>query len=202
MSKIIILVLANLIGTGLAQDISAAICATPSDYDGSHEYVSAASGTKMTCDQIAASYGLSSTTKQCTDVKPDGQYESTLKELTNHMATTFKCCGSTEKSACWEDVSAAMCATPSNYDGAHEFSPPGSSQSMTCDTILSQVNLPSTDATCDSAPGPTDARGSPGPSKDYITTAMAQMYGCCGGTSHYLLIFFCIWISVTKNIIH
>ena len=106
MSKIIILVLANLIGTGLAQDISAAICATPGDYDGSHEYVSAASGTKMTCDQIAASYGLSSTTKQCTDVKPDGQY-STFKVLTNSMATNFGCCGSSKKSACRVDFSAS-----------------------------------------------------------------------------------------------
>ena len=58
MSKIIIFVLANLISIGIAQqDISAAICATPGDYDGSHEYASG--GTKMTCDQIAAHFGLS-----------------------------------------------------------------------------------------------------------------------------------------------
>ena len=108
MSKIIILVLANLIGTGLAQDISAAICATPSDYDGNHEYDNGSGNVvvMVTCDQIAASYGLSSTTKQCTDVKPDGQY-STFKVLTNSMATTYGCCGSTKKSACWEDISAS-----------------------------------------------------------------------------------------------
>ena len=105
MSKIIIFVLANLISIGIAQDISAAICATPSDYDGSHEYVSAASGTKMTCDQIAASYGLSSTTKQCTDVKPDGD-ERSFKVLTNYMAMSG-CCGSTKRSACWVDFSAS-----------------------------------------------------------------------------------------------
>ena len=77
MSKMIILVLANLIGNGIAQDISAAICTTPSDYDGSHEY-EYSNGDKRTCATLAGTR-LSSTTKQCTDM--------TLKVATNHMAT-------------------------------------------------------------------------------------------------------------------
>ena len=39
------------------------------------------------------------------------------------MATTYGCCGSTKKSACWEDISAAICATPGDYDGSHEYDP-------------------------------------------------------------------------------
>ena len=106
-----------------------------------------------------------------------------MKDNTDHLAA-IGCCGSAKKSACWVDPSAAVCATPSNYDGAHSFSPPGSSQTITCDTILSQVTLPSTDATCDSAPGPKDQNGNAGPSKDSITTLLASVHGCCGGTSH------------------
>jgi len=49
--------------------------------------------------------------------------------------------------------------------------------------------LPSTDATCDSAPGPKHQNGNAGPSKDSITTMLASVHGCCGGTSHYLLFF-------------
>ena len=57
--------------------------------------------------------------KQCTDVKKDGQ-GPTFKLLTITMAT-YGCCGSSKKSACWEDISAAVCFTPSDYDGSHEF---------------------------------------------------------------------------------
>ena len=90
------------------EDISAAVCATPSDYDGAHMTV-----IRMTCDQVAARSGLTAT-KQCTDVKPEvdgpnGKQPSsnTLKQLTNAMATTYGCCGSSKKSACWEDISAS-----------------------------------------------------------------------------------------------
>ena len=83
-------------------DISAAICATPSDYNANHKY-----DEHSTCATIAASNGLTSTTKQCTDIKPVHGNTHTLKQLTSYMATKFGCCGSSKKSACWEDISAS-----------------------------------------------------------------------------------------------
>ena len=181
------------------EDISAAVCLTPSDYDGSHEFDSG-NGQKMTCDQLAAQSGITAT-KQCSATAKVGG--PSWKQTTNYMATAYGCCGSAAKSACWVDVSAAICATPSNYDGAHEYGPPGSSssQKVKCDTVMTQVTLSSTDATCDSTPGPMQG-GQPGPSKDYITTILASVYGCCGGTSQLFTILFFVFGSVTKNIIN
>ena len=178
-------------------DVSAAVCLTPSDYDGSHEYAPGTSQ-KKTCDQLATMYGITAT-KQCSATAKVGG--PSWKQTTNYMATAYGCCGSAAKSACWVDVSAAICATPSNYDGAHEYGPPGSpsSQKVKCDAVMSQVTLTSTDATCDSTPGPMQG-GQPGPSKDYITTILASVYGCCGGTSQLFTILFFVFGSVTKII--
>ena len=87
------------------KDISAAVCATPSDYDGSHVFDDG-KGSKISCDLLATMTGLTSTSKQCTDEKND-KGDATLKQTTNMMATTYGCCGSTKKSACWVDISAS-----------------------------------------------------------------------------------------------
>ena len=161
----IILVLANLIGNGIAQDISAAICTTPSDYDGSHEY-EYNNGDKRTCATLAAVNGLSSTTKQCTDVKPDGKTR-TFKVATNQMATIYGCCGSTGKSACWEDISAAVCATPSDYDANHEYETSNGHKSK-CSVIAASIGLTATK----------QCTGNLKIMTDYFATT----YGCCGSS--------------------
>ena len=160
------------------EDISAAVCATPSDYDGAHMTV-----IRMTCDQVAARSGLTAT-KQCTDVKPEvdgpnGKQPSsnTFKQLTNHMATTYGCCGSTKKSACWEDISAAICATPGDYDGSHEYDP-GNGEKKTCATIAASNGLTSTTKQC------TDIKPVHGNTHTLkqLTSYMATKFGCCGSS--------------------
>ena len=158
----IILVLANLIGNGIAQDISAAICTTPSDYDGSHEY-EYSNGDKRTCATLAAVNGLSSTTKQCTDVKPDGKTR-TFKVATNQMATIYGCCGSTGKSACWEDISAAVCFTPSDYDANHEYEASNGHKSK-CSVVADTLGLTATKQCTGDMKAKTDM--------------FATFYGCC-----------------------
>ena len=91
------------------EDISAAVCATPSDYDANHEYVTP-NGQKTKCSAVAVALGLTATTKQCTGDDTDDIRTTSMKAKTNQFATTYGCCGSTKKSACYVppvDISAS-----------------------------------------------------------------------------------------------
>ena len=144
-------------------DYSTAICATPSDYDANHEYETNVG--KLTCDQMAFMSGLT-TSKQCTDVIPEGK-AYTLKQTTNMMATIYGCCGSTKKSACWEDISAAVCATPSDYDANHEYEA-SNGQKTKCSAVATSLGLTAT-------------KQCTGDMK-VKTNQFAAVYGCCGAS--------------------
>ena len=90
---------------------SAAVCMTPSDYNGEHKSESTSG---QSCDDLLA-HSKFTTTAQCTaDPTSTEQGAPTWKQLTNHAALTFGCCGVGKKSACWEDVSAGVCKTASD----------------------------------------------------------------------------------------
>ena len=90
---------------------SAAVCMTPSDYNGEHKSESTSG---QSCDDLLA-HSKFTTTAQCTaDPTSTEQGAPTWKQLTNHAASSYGCCGAGKKSACWEDVSAGICKTASD----------------------------------------------------------------------------------------
>ena len=78
------------------------------------------------------------------------------------MSTTLGCCGSSKKSACWIDISAAICFKPSDYNGAAMVT------SATCDQYAANVGLTSTTNQCGDA------------TLKEKTNIMATVLDCCG----------------------
>ena len=75
----------------------------PAD-DPSHSFDAGGPGGEnmMTCDDYMMALGFTNTPK-CTADPISTEMQMPWKTMTNHVATTFGCCGG-KKSACWEDV--------------------------------------------------------------------------------------------------
>ena len=66
-------------------------------------------GGTTTCAAMVSHVGFTSTPKCTTEGVGEG--DTTWKQMTNHVAATYGCCGSEKKSACWQDISAGVCKT-------------------------------------------------------------------------------------------
>ena len=153
-----------------SEDVSASICKNPSDYLPDHRYNEGGS----TCESAANHYQFTSTI-QCTadpgGNDQNGQPIPGFKSKANIMAA-MGCCGSAQKSACWEDVSASICKTGSDYLPTHEF------QGSTCATHATYAEFTST-IKCTADPGGNGHNGQPIPGFKSKANQMAAM-GCCG----------------------
>ena len=76
-----------------------------------HSFDAGGGGT-TTCAAMVSHVGFTNTPKCTTEGTGDG--DTTWKQMTNHVAASFGCCGAEKKSACWEDVSAGVCKTASD----------------------------------------------------------------------------------------
>ena len=126
----------------------------------------AAGGSSRTCDQLATVSGLTNTA-QCTGTNTDSS--QTWAAITNQMAS-YGCCGTEKKSACWVDISAAVCKDPSSYLPDHV-----AGGSTTCDGLSQSYGFTTT-AQC-SADSYSEGASS---SWAALTNMMAMQYGCCG----------------------
>ena len=96
-----------------------------------------------------------------------------LKSMTNSVAMHYGCCGAGKKSACWEDVSAGVCQTatdflPNKMVGMGD-------QAYSCDALASMFGMTSS-AQCSKPQGDSKERGMA------ATTNGLAAYGCCGSS--------------------
>ena len=129
----------------------------------------------VTCDAYVLALGFTNTPKCTADPISKEDEAPAWKTMTNHVATTFGCCGASKKSACWEDYSAGVCETASDYQPQHTFDAGGGNM-MTCDSFAGHVGITST-PNCDS---------SKDSSKDSSIADMVRYLGglgCCGSST-------------------
>ena len=129
----------------------------------------------MTCDAYTSHVGFTSTPK-CT-AERQGDDGPTWKEMTNIVAASWGCCGAQKKSACWEDVSAGVCKTASDFL-PNKIVEMGD-QSFSCDSLATMYRMTSS-AQCSKPQGDNN--------KDNQQLSMATMthmiaaFGCCGSS--------------------
>ena len=109
-----------------AQDFSG-VCLDPADYDGSKQYTSTdeddGSTHTSTCDAMMTSLTTSSESPLAgEDFSPGWSCEGKSSEVAVHHSyiSSQGCCGTSGKSACWEDHSHA-CLDPNDYDGSIQY---------------------------------------------------------------------------------
>ena len=165
------------------EDIGAGVCKTPTDYLPNHSF-DAGDGNMMTCDAIGQYAGFTNT-PQCTGQSGDGG--TTWKQMTNHAAVTYGCCGTEKKSACWEDFSAGVCKTPTDYLPNHSFDAGGGNM-KTCDGWSQDAGITNT-------PQCTGQSGQGDTTWKQMTNHAAVNYGCCGASKKSAC-----WVDISAGV--
>ena len=131
-----------------AQDFSG-VCLDPTDYDGSKQYTSTdeddGSTHTSTCDALMTSLTTSSESPLAgEDFSPGWSCDGKSSEVAGTVhgyISAYGCCGTSGKSACWQDFS-GVCLDPTDYDGSKQFTyedDDGTTGTSTCDAMMTST---------------------------------------------------------------